>query len=85
MNDQSATAELRNEKVEAAQDWLHKSGNNVNEIEHKPEVGHPEGLTASPTIIKWKAKRKDDGPLEIVCGWIVEHQIGMRMPSYIQL
>ncbi|PSS28029.1 hypothetical protein M430DRAFT_132140 [Amorphotheca resinae ATCC 22711] len=79
MNDQSATAELRNEKVEAAQDWLHKSGNNVNEIEHKPEVGHPEGLTASPTIIKWKAKRKDDGPLEIVCGWIVEHQIGLSV------
>lgn len=26
---------------------------------------------------KKKAKRKEDGPLEIVCGWIVQHQIGI--------
>lgn len=44
----------------------------------KPVEGTPSARYPMRTVpVKAKSKKKDEGPLEIVCGWIVEHQIGM--------
>jgi acyl-CoA-dependent ceramide synthase len=82
MSDPSAIAAIRNEKdIEDANEWLHKNGNNIAGIEQKFNGGdstaYPERTMIVKRNVKRKVKRKDDGPLEIVCGWIVEHQIGM--------
>lgn len=70
-----------NAKVEAAQDWLHQNGSNISGIEQKLDFGGggSEGFPARTMLIKRKAKKKDDGPLEIVCRWVVENQIGLSI------
>jgi acyl-CoA-dependent ceramide synthase len=67
-----------NTKVEEAQDWLHQNGGNIAGIEQKLDFGGgaSEGFPARSMFIKRRAKKKDDGPLEIVCRWVVENQIG---------
>jgi very-long-chain ceramide synthase len=65
-----------NETVEAAQEWLHQNGTNIAGIEQKLNEKYSEGFPARTMIIKRKAKRKDDGPLEIFCRWVVDNQIG---------
>lgn len=64
------------EKTETAPEWMHPNGSNGIEIERKfNDAGSKE--FASRVIVERKVKRSDDGLLEIVCGWIVDHQIGI--------
>jgi hypothetical protein len=79
MNDHAAISAIQHEK-EAAHEWLHQNGDNVAAIEQKLNGGGSGAFPERTMIVKRKAKRKDDGPLEIVCGWIVEHQIGILGP-----
>lgn len=72
-----ASVEIQNEKLDQAHEWLHRNGNNVSGIERKFSPDDAEGEYAARTMtVRRKAKRKEDGPLEIICGWIVQHQIG---------
>jgi len=76
MGDSSPDFADQNKKVEAAQQWLHQNGNNISGIEQKLGDEDSAGVPARTLVIKRKAKKKDDGPLELFCGWIVENQIG---------
>lgn len=63
-------------EVEAALESTYQNGKNATILEQKP-AGVPSARYPMRTVpVKRKAKKKDEGPLEIVCGWIVEHQIG---------
>ena len=75
MNDHTAISSIRHE-TEDAQEWLHQNGNNVAAIEQKLDGGNHGAPPARRMIVKRKAKRKEDRPVEIICGWIIEHQIG---------
>jgi acyl-CoA-dependent ceramide synthase len=68
------------ETLEAAHEWLHQNGNNVAGIEQKLSYRDSEEFPARQMIIKRKVKKKQDGPLEIICGWVVENQIGGGKP-----
>jgi acyl-CoA-dependent ceramide synthase len=66
-------------EIDTAPEWSYQNGgiSGVNEVEKKLEAETFSGYPAQTMIPHGrKAKRKDDGPLEIFCGWIVEHQIG---------
>lgn len=78
MIDSSPIDTKQNAQIEAAQEWLHDNGNNVSGIEQKLGLGgdDPERFQAPTMTITRKTRNKDDGPLEIVCRWIVENQIG---------
>lgn len=81
--DSTPLDEEHTKQVERAQEWLHEHGNNVGAIEQKLEYRAANSKSKPfppPTMkIKRKIRRKDDGPMEIVCGWITEHQIGMTI------
>lgn len=79
MSNPSPTDTPLNGSVEAAHEWLHRNGNNVAGIEQKLNGGDTEGFAARKMVIKRKIKKKDDGPLEIVCSWVVENQIGKNL------
>jgi acyl-CoA-dependent ceramide synthase len=86
MSDPSPIAATPNEKIEAERDVLYRNRDGIADVEHRINGGAAESFPPRTPILKRKAKRKDDGPLEIVCGWIVEHQIGMmKVPRIIQL
>ena len=85
MSDPSAVAAIQNEKVSAAHEWIDQNDESINGLEKKLNDGVAQAYPARTVVIDRKAKRKDDGPLEIFCGWIVEHQIGMIKPSHAQL
>lgn len=82
MSGTPASVEIQNEKLHQAHERLHQNGNNVSGIEQKfnPKDDADEEYAAHTMTVRRKAKRKEDGPLEIICGWIVEHQIGMIFP-----
>jgi acyl-CoA-dependent ceramide synthase len=69
--------EARDEKVEGAPEVSYESGQGIDSIEQKLNGTSADPFPPRTLIIKRRAKRKDDGPLEIVCGFIVEHQIGI--------
>jgi acyl-CoA-dependent ceramide synthase len=76
MSDPSPIA-MRDQAIDVEQEVSYQNGHNIDSIEHKIDVASSsDGFPPRTLIIKRKAKRKDDGPLEIVCGFIVEHQIG---------
>jgi very-long-chain ceramide synthase len=84
MNDHTTRSAIRHEnEKEDAHEWLHQNGNNVAAIEQKLQRGHHGEYPARTMIVKRKAKRKEDGPLEIICSWVVEHQIGMSSSAEI--
>jgi acyl-CoA-dependent ceramide synthase len=64
------------EEIEVEPQPLYQNGNNIDSIEQKLHGASSDGFPPRTLVIKRKAKRKDDGPLEIVCGFVVEHQIG---------
>jgi len=64
------------DKIEVEPHVVYQNEHNVDSIEQKLNRLSADGYPQSTLLIKRKAKRKDDGPLEIVCGFIVEHQIG---------
>jgi acyl-CoA-dependent ceramide synthase len=78
----SATAEVQSEKIRTeALDPLPLESDILNRIGQKHNGDTSVRFTPRTTITKKKAKRKDDGPLEIVCGWVVEHQLGILRSS----
>ena len=77
MSDPSPTIPL-DEKTKIEPQLSYQNVHNVATIEQKLHEASSDGYPSRTLIIKRKAKRKDDGPLEIVCGFIVEHQIGMQ-------
>jgi very-long-chain ceramide synthase len=80
MNGSSPTTATPDGKIEAAPEWSHQheSISGVTGVGQKlkteASLGHPAARTMTPHR---KAKRKVDGPLEIFCGFVVEHQIGI--------
>jgi hypothetical protein len=83
MSDSSAVAAMQNEKA-MAHDWIEQNDENANSLRKKLNDDVSQVFPARTVIIDRKAKRKDDGPLEIFCGWIVEHQIGIKKPSQLR-
>lgn len=81
MSDHAAAVEFRDEMADAATVRLLEHGDNVIDIDQKLTTKQ---VPARALATKKNAKRKDDGPLEIVCKWIVEYQIGTRMPPSLQ-
>ena len=69
--------EARDEKIEVAPELSYENGQNIDSIKRKFNKIPTDPFLPRTLIINRKAKRKDDGPLEIVCGFIVEHQIGI--------
>ena len=83
MSDPSPVA-TKDVEIEADPEVSHQNGYSINSTEHKiNEASSSDAFPPRTLIIKRKAKRKDDGPLEIVCGFIVEHQIGTKRTSCI--
>lgn len=83
MSDSSITSPIEklDIEIEAASDKSYQNGKNPTILEQKA-AGPPSARYPMRTVpVKRKAKKKDEGPLEIVCGWIVEHQIGMIPPN----
>ncbi|KAF8862621.1 longevity assurance proteins LAG1/LAC1 [Acephala macrosclerotiorum] len=81
MSDSSTTGPIEklDIEVEAAPEQSYQNGKNATILEQKP-AGAPSARYPMRTVpVKRKAKKKDEGPLEIVCGWIVEHQIGLSI------
>ena len=79
MSDRSAAVEVRDEEAGAANSRLPQNGDRASNGQQKLDLGAGAQQFAARTTtpIKKKAKRKDDGPLEIVCKWIVQYQVGM--------
>jgi acyl-CoA-dependent ceramide synthase len=82
MSDRSAAVEFRDEKAAAATVRLLEHGDNVITIDQKLTAKH---VPARTLATEKNAKRKDDGPLEIVCKWIVEYQVGTSMPPSLEM
>ncbi|RDW66901.1 hypothetical protein BP5796_09650 [Coleophoma crateriformis] len=74
MNDTSAPVVDRSEKSEATQQWTHQNGATVDALDSRFVPGGP---TQFRTVSRKKAKLKDEGPLEILCEWFAQHQIGL--------
>jgi hypothetical protein len=83
MSDPSAVAAMQNEKA-MAHEWIEQNDENVNGLRKKLNDDVSQVFPARTVVIDRKAKRKDDGPLEIFCGWIVEHQIGIKKPFQLR-
>jgi len=83
MSDPSAVAAIQNEKVLAAHEWIEQNDEHTNGLEKKLNESLSQAYPARTVVIDRKAKRKDDGPLELICGWIVEHQIGTMRPHVL--
>jgi len=77
MNQNSPTVAAQDGYTEVVQDWANKPGDSVIGIEQNfhSQTQYP----TRPMINKRKVKRKEDGPLEVVCRWIVQHQIGLSV------
>lgn len=58
----------------------YQNAHTIDSIEQKLNRASADRFPPRALIIKRKAKQKDDGPLEVICGFIVEHQIGMMTP-----
>jgi len=65
------------EDKRAAQQWLHQNGDNVAGIEQKLEYEDDDDVPERNLYVTRKLRRKDDGPVETICAWVVRHQIGM--------
>ncbi|TVY48560.1 Sphingosine N-acyltransferase-like protein [Lachnellula occidentalis] len=79
MNGRPPTTATPDAKVEPAPEWSYQN-DSISGIGEKlnteTSLGHP----AAPTMLPHRrAKRKVDGPLEIFCGFITEHQIGLAV------
>lgn len=70
-DDTSATTASSDIKLEDAQEWTQQNGELRATIQQDLDLCHSAGLSSV------RKTKKDDGPLEIFCGWIVEHQIGI--------
>lgn len=76
MGDPSEKIVLMEEENEEQQ-WTQQKENNSGDLEDSFEdKSHQLEEYSTTRTLKRKAKKKDEGPLEIFCGMIVEHQIG---------
>lgn len=79
MGNTSETAAIMEEK-NPDQNWTQQKeqeGGDVEELLFEEDQLSEYSTTRS---LKRKAKKKDEGPLEIFCGMIVDHQIGTSSP-----
>lgn len=76
MGDPSETMPMMEEDVEQ-RSWQQENEEAIEDTEDTYQRHTSEKDSSHTPAAKRKAKKKDDGPLEIVCGMIVEHQIGM--------
>ena len=83
MSDPSAVAAIQNEKVSATHESIEQNDEQTNGLEKKLNESLSQAYPARIVVIERKGKRKDDGPLELTCGWIVEHQIGTMRPHVL--
>ncbi len=63
---------VRDEKIETV-----PNGSYGFDLEQKYNNAGSKDFTSRVVIAKKETKRKDDGLLETVCGWVVDHQIGI--------
>jgi acyl-CoA-dependent ceramide synthase len=81
MNEPSSPIVIPDEKIEVESEVTYENRHSIDSTELKLNGASAGGFPPRSLIRKRKAKRKDDGPLEIVCGFIIEHQIGtMNLP-----
>jgi acyl-CoA-dependent ceramide synthase len=76
MSDASSPSATPHEIIEGESKVSYPKLHDIESIEQMSNGTPKNGLPYPTLIIKSKAKRKDDGPLEVVCGFVVEHQIG---------
>lgn len=62
---------------EVAQDRLHKNAQHIVGIEQKIHHTDDESSPSRSIVVRRKNRTKEDGPLILLCEWVVEHQIGM--------
>lgn len=77
MGDPSEKIELMEEENQEHQWTQQKEGNSGHIEDSFEDKSHQLEEYSTTRALKRKAKKKDEGPLEIFCGMIVEHQIGM--------
>ena len=72
---------LGDKKRDVAPAWYHQNNFGIN-------LKLNQSNSASPyprnTVPRRKARRKDEGPLAILCEWVVEHQIGEMTEPFLQ-
>jgi len=49
---------------------------NLSAEQHSMQNGGTKSYPTRPIVVRRKAKRKEEGLFEIVCGFVVKHQIG---------
>jgi hypothetical protein len=59
---------------------LHQNDGHILGTEQKVEDINPGGLPSRTMVPRRKNRIKEDGPLAILCGWAVQHQIGRMFP-----
>jgi acyl-CoA-dependent ceramide synthase len=79
MADPSEIVPILEEKSEERR-WAPETEEAVEDIEDTYQRNQAEEYSSRTITVKKKAKKKDDGPLEIFCAMIVEHQIGKYKP-----
>ncbi|OWP00489.1 TLC domain-containing protein [Marssonina coronariae] len=81
-----ASVEVQHEELNAAHKLLPNNGTSYGGIapNFSQDAGEEE-CTVRTMTVRRKSKRKEDGPVEIICGWIVEHQIGLSVNLLILL
>jgi very-long-chain ceramide synthase len=77
MSNIPAVDAVHNEEIGTSPKWVHTTGSNGIGRDGKLDNADSEEFTSPTKIIRKKGKRKDDDLLENVCGWIVDHQIGI--------
>lgn len=76
MSDHAAAVDLQDQKADAANGRLPENGDRTVSVEQNLDLGDASRPPAHTMPIMKKVKRKDDGPLEILCKWVVEYQVG---------
>lgn len=85
MGDPSEKIELMEEENQEHQWTQQKEGNSGHIEDSFEDKSHQLEEYSTTRALKRKAKKKDEGPLEIFCGMIVEHQIGLSVNLLILL
>jgi acyl-CoA-dependent ceramide synthase len=83
MQHSESLGEIGDENCDVTQAWYLQDGNQNVGIDQKLNRMDSAELHTRSMAPRRKARRKDDGPLAIMCEWVVEHQIGERVWSLI--
>lgn len=72
------------EESEASQNWVIQEGSKAADVEEDKIHDNCDVVYPPQTaIMQHKARKKEDGPLALMCEWIVEHQIGMIIQALV--